>query len=158
MSGIAGIFHSDGQSAACGMTERIAHRGPDDLGVWREQNVCLRHQMLHTTPESLNEKLPLVKGKLAITADARIDNREELIFALNLAGHPKVGISDSELILEAYGRWGESCPERLLGDFSFAIWDGRRGMLFCARDHMGVKPFYYHHDPGLDFGVVEFRP
>jgi asparagine synthase (glutamine-hydrolysing) len=54
-----------------------------------------------------------------------------------------VGATDVELILHAYDVWAEDCVEHLLGDFAFAIWDGRTHRLFCARDHMGVKPFYY---------------
>jgi len=111
--------------------------------------------MLWTTPESLHEKLPLVNqtGDLAVTADARIDNREDLIAALDLTGYPSEEISDSQLILAAYEKWGEDCPEKLLGDFAFAIWDARRQMLFCARDHFGVRPFYYYWSgTGFVFG------
>jgi asparagine synthase (glutamine-hydrolysing) len=102
--------------------------------------------MLWTTPESLREELPLVDktGDLVITADARIDNRKELIDALGLSLRPSEQISDSELILGAYQKWGEDSPEKLLGDFAFAIWDRRKQLLFCARDHVGVKPFYYY--------------
>src|SRR3989441_8528576 len=82
-----------------------------------------------------------------LTADARIDNRAELLAALGRG----VEATDAELILGAYQRWGERAPEHLLGDFAFAIWDGRREVLFCARDHFGVKPFYYHHAPGRLF-------
>ncbi len=57
-------------------------------------------------------------------------------------------MTDVELILRAYDRWGEQCLEHLLGDFAFAIWDGRKRRLFCARDHFGVKPFYYAHVSG----------
>jgi asparagine synthase (glutamine-hydrolysing) len=107
--------------------------------------------MLWTTPESLCEKLPLVQKHLAITADARIDNREELIPALGLKNHPKEKITNSEIILAAYEKWGERSPEKLLGDFAFAIWDQRNQMLFCARDYFGVRPFYYYHCPGRIF-------
>jgi asparagine synthase (glutamine-hydrolysing) len=58
-------------------------------------------------------------------------------------GRDLVAATDVELILLAYHVWGEDCVEHLLGDFAFAIWDGRKHRLFCARDHMGVKPFYY---------------
>src|SRR5439155_24142585 len=50
------------------------------------------------------------------------------------------------LILWAYERWGEESPARLLGDFAFAIWDAAARRLFCARDHLGIRPLYYHHD------------
>lgn len=127
------------------MVESVAHRGPDGAGVWSEGPIGLGHRMLHTTPESLHETLPLVNktGDLVLTADARIDNRDELIGALGINGRRRAEITDSELILSAYESWGERCPEKLLGDFAFAVWDRRRQILFCARDHMGVKPFYY---------------
>ena len=128
------------------MADSLAHRGPDKAGLWSEANVGLGHRMLWTTPESLHEELPLVdkSGTFAITADARIDNREELIAALGLSGRPHGQISDSELILGAYQKWGEDCSKKLLGDFAFAVWDRRRQRLLCVRDHMGVRPFYYY--------------
>ena len=151
MSGIAGIYYLDGRSVermdVQRMVDSIAHRGPDGSGVWTDGSVGFGHRMLWTTPESLHEKLPLTNktGDLTITADARIDNRDELIPALNFNGRPRENISDSEIILAAYEKWGEQCPEKLLGDFSFVIWDKRNRTVFCARDHMGVKPFYYYH-------------
>jgi asparagine synthase (glutamine-hydrolysing) len=153
MSGIAGVLYAGGRpldrKVLDQMVGSLAHRGPDGSGAWTEGAVGLGHRMLHTTPESLSEKLPLVRGNLSITADARIDNREELMKTLGLSPDYSEGeISDSELILGAYERWGERCPERLLGDFAFAVWDKQRRMLFCARDHMGVKPFYYYYCPG----------
>ena len=150
MSGIAGIFHLDERPLNRDMLDRmldsIAHRGPDGVGVWGDGGVGLGHRMFHTTPESLKEKLPLTdeSGDVVLTADARIDNREELFAALGSASRPRQGVGDGELILAAYKKWGERCPERLIGDFAFVIWDRRRQKLFCARDHMGLKPFYYH--------------
>jgi asparagine synthase (glutamine-hydrolysing) len=101
--------------------------------------------MLWTTPESLQEQLPLMSDDrgLILTSDARLDNRDELIARLDFKGRRSEQITDSALILAAYERWGESCPEKLLGDFAFAIWDRRRQALYCARDQFGVKPFYY---------------
>lgn len=148
MSGIVGIVYFDGRPVESADLERmaasLAHRGPDGQGIWRKGSIGLGHRMLWTTPESLDEKLPFTDStrELTITADARIDNRDELISILALRNSG--GISDGELILAAYAKWGEHCPEKLLGDFAFAIWDGRRQALFCARDHFGVKPFYYY--------------
>jgi len=81
---------------------------------------------------------------VAITADARLDNRDELRAALGIAD---AGISDSRLILAAYLAWGEDGLARLDGDFAFAIWDGRRQQLFCARDRFGLRAFYYAAGP-----------
>jgi asparagine synthase (glutamine-hydrolysing) len=111
------------------------------------------HRMLWTTPESLAEKLPKTDSVLglAITADARLDNRDALMAILDVDENT---IADTDLILRAYDRWGESCPTKLLGDFSFAIWDFQKRLLFCARDPLGVKPFYYYHQPGKIFAFA----
>lgn len=156
MSAVAGIFRLDGQRVVEGVLSRVIetmpHRASDGTGVWASGPVGLAHGMFHTTPESLHEVQPLMNavGTIALTADARIDNRDELIDALGIekeAGR----ITDSELILAAYEVWGEGCLERLIGDFAFAIWDQSKQRLLCARDHFGVKPFYYHYDPECFF-------
>ena len=151
MSGIAGAYYSfDGRPVEKTDIEKmlniIVHRGPDGSRIWTDGPIGFGHRMLWTTPESLNEKLPFSNKteELSITADARIDNRDELISTFDLPGRSRQTIADSELILTAFEKWGEGCPERLLGDFSFAIWDSRKNRLFCARDHMGIKPFYYY--------------
>ena len=86
---------------------------------------------------------------LAITADARIDNREQLMEDMAVHVSKQHLLSDSQLILRAYQQWGESCVNHLLGDFVFAIWDERLQSLFVARDHMGCKPLYFHCHAGL---------
>lgn len=79
---------------------------------------------------------------LTIAADVRLDNPAELREALGLK--PRDGVSaDAALILCAYQRWGRSCVERLYGDFAFVVWDAPRRRLFCARDALGARPFYY---------------
>ena len=116
MSGLAGIFYLDGRSAPRAdllkMLDAIAHRGPNDLGVSIQGSVGLGHRMVHTTPESLREKLPFTHSKhdVTITADARLDNRKELLNLLDVSE----AVTDSELILAAYLRWGDRCVERLL--------------------------------------------
>ncbi|MDH5523357.1 MAG: asparagine synthase-related protein [Desulfobulbaceae bacterium] len=149
MSGIAGIFHLDNRPAATDLLEAMAatitHRGPDGINHFSSAQVGLAHCMLHTTPESLGEQLPFHDrpAKLAITADARLDNREDLTEELGLAPAQAKSMADSLLILAAYQKWGEDCAVRLIGDFAFVIWDEKEQKMFCARDHMGVKPFYY---------------
>ncbi len=149
MSGIVGIFNKNGRPIESQVLERMlqpmAHRGSDGSKVWLGDRIGLGHGMLWTTPESLKEVLPYcdAAADLVITADARIDNREELINALALDAVNASAISDSEIILAAYQKWGQDCPNYLLGDFAFAIWDSRKQTLFCARDHFGIKPFYY---------------
>ncbi|WP_243664329.1 asparagine synthase-related protein [Rhodothermus marinus] len=121
--------------------------------------MLLAHWMLHTTPESLHEQQPLVapEGDLVLVADARIDNRDELLAALGLRSMAERPVTDAALILAAYRRWEADCPDRLIGDFAFAIWDRRHRRLFAARDGMGVRPFYYFHD-GRRFAFATLLP
>jgi asparagine synthase (glutamine-hydrolysing) len=117
--------------------------------------------MLETTPEDQYESLPLVddSGTLVVTADARIDNRGDIIRVLGLQ-HPKdPPITDTELILAAYKRWGKECPQHLLGAFVFTIWNSRKQSLFIARDHFGIKQLYLHHTDKLQFYFAsEIKP
>ncbi len=149
MSAICGIVRFDSRPASeadlASTMAAMAHYAVDGSGVWCEGSVALGHQMLWVTPESQTEVLPFhdALAGLTITADARIDNRDELFSALRVPPHQGTSMPDSLLILLAYQKWGERTPERLLGDFAFAIWDARRQMLFCARDIFGVVPFHY---------------
>ncbi|WP_103027893.1 asparagine synthase (glutamine-hydrolyzing) [Salinibacter altiplanensis] len=153
MSGIAGIYYLDGRPVGDEvdrMVETIEHRGPDGISTWQNNSVGLGHCMLETTPEDQFESLPLVDrtGNFVITADARIDNRDELIDRLNVRKPGERPITDTELILGAYKKWGMDCPKKLLGAFAFAVWDGPRRRVFLARDHLGVKPLFYHYEAG----------
>jgi asparagine synthase (glutamine-hydrolysing) len=149
MSGIAGIVNLDGspvdQQLLRRMTEFMAFRGPDDQQTWAAGNVGFGTALLRTTDESLHERQPFsLDGKVWIAADARIDGRTDLLGKLRSKVAADLdAVSDTELILRAYTVWGEECLEHLIGDFAFAIWDERKRRLFCARDHFGVKPFYY---------------
>ena len=80
---------------------------------------------------------------LAITATVRLDDRPALCDVLGVTGPDRRALSDSALLLKSCARWGPACPEHLLGDFAFALWDAKRHLLFCARDHVGARPFYY---------------
>jgi len=78
-----------------------------------------------------------------ISANARLDNRSDVGRQLGLSSDVLSQLSDSQLILNTYQRWGEVCPKHLLGDFVFIIWDESKQRLFCARDHFGVKVLFY---------------
>lgn len=80
---------------------------------------------------------------LTIAAECRLDNREDLKSRLGIDGASAANLTDTELILAAYRIWGTQTPEFLLGDFAFAIGDNRGNSIFCARDHLGIVPFYY---------------
>lgn len=128
------------------MRSAMDHWNADRSDIYIEEPVALGQLMLLTTSESLNEQLPFhhAQHQLVITADARIDNREELFDKLRIDRHRR-NISDSELILETYIAYKDECAQHMYGDFAFAIWDAADQSLFCARDHMGIRPFFYYH-------------
>ncbi len=153
MSGIAALYEKRGAPAgealASAMLRRLRHRGPDRSGLHVDGSVALAQCMLETTPQDAFERQPyrLPSGDLWIVADARLDNRDDLLrHDESRADDRARAVPDAALILATYERWGEACPAKLLGDFAFVIWDGAREKLFCARDHIGVRPLYYHHD------------
>src|SRR6266478_5893504 len=137
LSGIVGIYHRNGapleQSLLQSLVDFLSYRGPDSRECWMDGSIGLGHAMLRTTRESLGERQP-----------ASLDGRAEFIAELQRSGRVvPLSAPDSELILHAYATWGTPCVEHLRGDFSFAIWDARNKQLFCARDHFGIKSFYY---------------
>lgn len=150
MSGIVGIVHFAGahvdRRLLARMTSFMALRGPDAQEIWVDGKVGFGHALLKTTDDDAHERQPFtLGGQVWIVADARVDARRELISLLHAHGHGDLhsGATDVALILRAYQTWGENCVEHLLGDFAFAIWDGPLQRLFCGRDHLGVKPFFY---------------
>lgn len=153
MSAICGIVSFCDESSVSEidlnlMVTSLAHRGSDGSRTWIENSVGLGQQKIDITPESVKEILPFHKSEnnLTIVADARIDNRADLFISLDVPKQQRNNYTDSYLILTAYEKWGERCPEFLLGDFSFAIWDCRERKLFCCRDHRGIRSFFYYHD------------
>lgn len=160
MSAITAIFNLDKspikEQQLWLVNNSLSHRGGDNQDIWFNQNIGLGHQLRWVTPESLLEKLPLKNssGHLIITCDARLDNRDELIKILNLQTKRTTEVTDAEIILAGFEKWGVDCPAKLIGDFVFAIWDAKEQQLFCARDPLGVKHFYYFYQPGKLFALA----
>jgi asparagine synthase (glutamine-hydrolysing) len=153
MTAIAAIFSRGGQpveppllAAMLATGRRGASDGED---TWTANGkAALAHQHCPVTPEEVGERQPLVHpaGRYAITADARLDNRADLIEALGIPAGEGRALSDAALILRAYVRWGDQCTARLLGDFAFAVWDAVERRLFLARDAMGSRGLAYYQD------------
>jgi asparagine synthase (glutamine-hydrolysing) len=150
MSGFVGVLNLNGLpidgSLLCRMTEYLAFRGPDNQHVRAMEHVGFGHALLRIHEESALEEQPFtLDGRRWIVADARVDGRQALIAELGARGQePGTGdATDAELILRAYCVWSEDCVAHLLGDFTFAVWDEPQHRLFCARDHLGVKPLFY---------------
>ncbi|HEY0704401.1 MAG TPA: asparagine synthase-related protein [Candidatus Acidoferrales bacterium] len=153
MSGMVGMYERAGapldRALLRALTDSLAYCGPDARETWSNGSVGFGHTLLKTSRESRNETQPAsLDGRLWITADARIDCRDELLAEMNAGNFVRSATSsDAELILHSYSAWGEDCVQHLRGDFAFAIWDAREKKLFCARDHFGLRPFYYA-EPG----------
>src|SRR6476660_573013 len=149
MSGFIGIFNTDDAPVdpelLNRLTDSLTFRGPDARAVWCHGSVGFGHTLFRTTWEARYERQPFtLDQQVWIVADARVDAREDLVRELGCENDISLNQTpDVELILRAYLKWGKACLDHMIGDFSFAIWDSRARKLFCARDHFGVKLFYY---------------
>src|SRR5262249_41764591 len=125
------------RDALATMSSALAHRGRDAAGQWSDGPVGMAHRLLATTRASAAGEHPVAdsSGALRVVWDGRLDNRAEL--------GARADESDEAVVLRAYARFGDELSVRLLGDFAFALWDGRRTRLLCARDRIGLKPFHY---------------
>lgn len=137
------------------MKTALATWEPDESNVLHESHFGLGQNTLRITPESYYEHLPQTSHGLSLVANARIDNREELIRLLDII-NTKV-VTDASIILMAYQKWGKDCAEKLIGEFAFAIWDEKEQSLFCAKDALGIRPLYYHIGPEFIIVSTEIR-
>src|ERR1700722_18616941 len=132
------------------MKQAVRHRGPDDDGFYQAPDglpVALGHRRLAIIdPQHGAQPMVNDSGEVAIVFNGVIYNYLELRRDLIAGGSAIKSYSDTEVLLHAYMAWGTDCLDRLRGMFAFAIWDGRRRQLFCARDRIGIKPFYYAFD------------
>ncbi len=160
MCGIAGRMEFEpGRKADPELVQRmcdaIAHRGPDDAGVWAEGPVALGHRRLSIIDLSPagHQPMPNSDGSLWIAFNGEIYNFLELRAELEREGHAFRSRTDTEVLLHLYQRDGVECLQKLRGMFAFAIWDVKRQQLFLARDRVGKKPLAYRTDGrGLSFG------
>lgn len=124
---------------------RLHHRGPDQQALWRAITPQLGHVTLGQTRLNIvdrnNIALPVRIGDAAIVFNGQVYNHVELRAELESLGHSFATSTDTEVVLAAYLQWGPECLTRFNGMFSLAIWDGQR--LFCAKDRLGKKPFFY---------------
>ena len=133
---------------------RLGHRGPDAQGVVTRMHVGLVHRRLAVIDLDCTSNQPMAdgSGRYWIVYNGEIYNYRELRAELEGLGARFRTRSDTEVILEAYKRWGTTSPERLNGMFAFAIWDDARKELVLVRDRLGEKPLLYQRLP--DGGLV----
>src|ERR1700690_3675298 len=133
-------------------TESLAHRGPDDSGtvILRSDSpspvaVGLGNRRLAILDLSPSGHQPMQDAETGnwIVYNGEIYNFREISARLKGEGTQFVSQSDTEVLLKAYGRWGEKCLGEFRGMFAFAIWDAQRSRLLLGRDPMGIKPLYY---------------
>jgi asparagine synthase (glutamine-hydrolysing) len=151
MSGIAGIFHFQPQSQSetwiQNMTDVIRHRGLDDVGFYRQDGVLLGCRLLSIIDrEKGHQPLSSDDSSMQIIFNGEIYNYKTLRSDLELRGHSFRTKTDTEVILKLYQEFGEQCVHKLRGMFAFILWDQKRQQIFGARDHFGIKPFYYYLD------------
>ena len=147
MSGIVGFvgpgFATD---AIDGMLDAISHRGPDGLSYKSSGPAFFGHALLAAseTSDRWSEPVLLDNGTLLV-ADARVDNRDEVLVRLGL---DRASASDAELLATAWQQWGDEIVHEIVGPFALAVWDPRNAEVTCIRDHLGVRPLFFWHDKG----------
>lgn len=152
MSAIAGIIHLSKGPVPFEHGRKIMKElekfPADDIQAWHKHNAFIGNHAQWITPESVGEQQPFYDSErqCVITADAIIDNREELFEKLQVERTKQKIMPDSQLILLAYYKWGEESPKHLVGDFAYMIWDERNQKIFGARDFSGSRTLYYYKD------------
>ena len=154
MSGFAGIVSADGGTPDAKlikrMAERLAFRGPEATQIWTNPGAGLCFTLLRTGPSPQADSQPLsLDGRIWLLGDVRLDGRKELVRKLEQFGEKiSMDATNEELILRAWRQWAEKSFEALIGDFAFAIWDAKARQLWCVRDLLGARPFFYAYAGG----------
>ncbi|EJN02158.1 asparagine synthase (glutamine-hydrolyzing) [Phyllobacterium sp. YR531] len=163
MCGIAGYFASDGvyqngHSLLGSMVGEIAHRGPDENGIYVDQHAGLGHRRLSIVGLGDGQQpMTNAAGNLVISYNGEAFNYVELRDDLIAQGHVFRTTSDTEVILHLYEEMGPDCVKKINGDFAFALWDKKRRRMMLARDRMGVRPLFYTWYNGTIFFASEAK-
>ena len=149
MCGIAGFIGKEKnmKKTLKKMTDRIKHRGPDAEGFFIRGNVALGQRRLSIIDiEGGLQPMFSKDGNYVVVFNGEIYNYQEI--KKELKDYPWQTNSDTEVLLYGYQKWGSDLPKHLRGMFAFALYDIKEKTLFCARDHFGIKPFYYYQNQG----------
>jgi len=150
MCGINGIIYKKNKpdiAEVRRMNKAILHRGPDDEGIYKFENIVLGHVRLSILDLSKKGKQPMSNdGRFWITYNGEIYNFKEIKKQLSDLGHKFYSKTDTEVILNAYKQWGINSFTKFNGMWSFAILDIKQKKLIISRDRYGVKPCYYYND------------
>jgi asparagine synthase (glutamine-hydrolysing) len=150
LCGIAGILNRSGEPVSAvtlkGMTDAIAHRGPDGEGMYIDGGLGLGHRRLaiiDLTPAG-HQPMADEDGRFVLSYNGEVYNFQELRVELEALGHQFRSRTDSEVVLKALVQWGDKALLKFNGMFALAAWDKRRRRLLLARDRYGIKPLYYN--------------
>ncbi len=164
MCGITGIYNFKKskpvkESEVVKMRDTLIHRGPDDDGIYISPNekVGFGTRRLKIIDLSEAGHMPMNAGHCWITYNGEIYNFRELRSDLEKKGYKFKSKTDTEVILNSYLEYGFDCVKRFNGMFAFAIWDENKKILFAARDHVGIKPFYYSIQNGAFYFGSEIK-
>lgn len=132
------------------MTNVLAHRGPDDSGIYCRDNIALGHRRLAIIDLSPAGHQPMSNddGTIWMVFNGEIYNFQEIKAELTSLGHAFKSNSDTEVIIHGYEEWGHACWDKLDGMFALALWDSRTRRLFLVRDPFAIKPLFYYHQNG----------
>lgn len=150
MSGIVGVAMFDGtpldRSVVQPMAAAASHRSRDGMEAWAAEGAAFAYQRLRLLNGTDEKGLAETDG-LVCVADARLDNRRELLAGLDLSENLEAPLSESDLILHCYRKWGKAALARMVGDFAFVIWDTKSRKLSAARDPMAMRSLAYYFRP-----------
>jgi len=123
----------------------LYHRGPDGVGLWHDKNITLGHTRLAIVDLEDTGSQPMIShdGRFVCVLNGEIYNYKEIKRKLTYQNYNWRGSSDTEVLLQAWCKWGVKCIGQLEGMFSFVIWDIKDNELFAVRDRLGEKPLYY---------------
>ena len=158
MCGIAGFIGKEKnmKKTLKKMTDRIKHRGPDAEGFFVRGNVALGQRRLSIIDiEGGLQPMFSKDGNYVVVFNGEIYNYQEI--KKELKDYPWQTNSDTEVLLYGYQEWGSDLPKHLRGMFAFALYDIKEKTLFCARDHFGIKPFYYYQNKGSFLFASEIK-
>jgi len=149
MCGFVGILNKNGLNVRPDVLQKMAdtihHRGPDEEGIFINDNCGFYHKRLSIIDLNTGQQ-PMTFGNYTIVFNGEIYNYIELREDLKLKGHQFETTSDTEVILHLYREYGEDCVKKLNGMFAFIIYDKSNNQMYVARDHFGIKPLYWYQD------------
>jgi asparagine synthase (glutamine-hydrolysing) len=141
------------------MRDLLSHRGPDDSGIWSNNNIQIGFRRLSIQDPSPNGHQPMINetGRYVIVFNGEIYNFKILRDELRTLGASFSSGTDTEVVLHAFHYWGPSCVEKFTGMFAFIIVDTKNNTVFVARDHLGIKPLYTHETNAFIYFSSEIK-